>query len=103
MILERISFVVRLAAVLIIMGTGSVAAMGGFSAPAPGTPVLVIAPPWNGGAAAVLARVGGQEISPVRAPFAVMAIVEMPELARAEGAWAVWDATLMARLCNIET
>ncbi|WP_094023590.1 hypothetical protein [Maliponia aquimaris] len=68
-----------------------------------GQPVLVVAPPWAGGAAGVVARAGGRIVGPQVAPLAVFAVFEPPlplsDLRRA-GSWAVADARRLAALCG---
>ncbi len=92
--------ILRFGLVLGVMGTSVLASAGAFTPPRAGAPVLVIAPPWSGGAAAILDRAGGREISPMRAPFAVLGVFEASVPSRLDGAWAVWDAGLLARLCG---
>ena len=92
----------RLAVICAAIGASLLAAAGAFAPARAGAPVLVIAPPWAGGAAAVLDQVGGQEIAPIRAPFAVMGILDNPAEARRAGAWAVWDASALAQLCGFD-
>lgn len=71
--------------------------------PQPGEIALVIAPPWAsaGGAAGVVAAAGGREIGPVRAPFAVLAVLDAPEAAMRLGAWIVLDGRIMALVCGV--
>ena len=98
----RIFLVFRLAVISGAIGVSILAAAGAFAPARAGAPVLVIAPPWSGGAAAVLAQAGGQEIAPVRAPFAVLGVLDRPEDVRQAGAWAVWDAAFLAQLCGVD-
>ncbi|MFN3844455.1 MAG: hypothetical protein ACK4RZ_01370 [Paracoccaceae bacterium] len=75
-------------------------AVGG--APRAGMPVLVILPPWAD-AEAIVARAGGQNISPVAAPFATIASSEDPAFAarlQNLGVWAVRDASRLSQLCG---
>jgi len=82
---------------------GSVAASAGlFAPPQDGAPVLVVAAPWSGGPAQIIAQIGGQEIAPGRAPFGALAILDDPSLARDAGAWAVLDGRVIARLCGAQ-
>ncbi len=71
--------------------------------PEPGEVALVIAPPWTsvGGAAGVVRAAGGQEIGPMRAPFAVLAILEAPEAALRHGAWLILDGRVLAMICGV--
>ena len=70
-------------------------------------PVLVIAPPWGGGAMAVVAAAGGRSIGPFSAPFGVLAT--FPEGAASAdqlkdlGAWALRDARRLAALCGLSS
>jgi len=66
--------------------------------------VLVIAPPWNGtgGAAGIVHAMGGDPIGPSQAPFATLAVLDNPAEARSFGAWAVFDGSILARLCGFE-
>lgn len=68
-----------------------------------GQPVLVVAPPWSGGAAAVVARAGGRIIGPEVTPMAVFAVFDAPlPLAdlRRFGSWAVADGRRLAAICG---
>lgn len=65
-----------------------------------GRPALVVAAPWAGGAAAVIARASGQEIGPYIAPLAQFAVFEDAERVREAGAWAVLDAEALLTLCG---
>lgn len=70
----------------------------------PGQIALVIAPPWaiEGGAAAVAAAAGGREVGPMRAPFAVLAVLEAPDMALRYGAWLVLDGRFVAQVCGVD-
>lgn len=98
---SRFTVLVRFALFLAVIVTALLTSIGAFAPVRAGMPVLVIAPPWDGGAASVLAQSGGQEIAPVRAPFAVLGVSDHPQDLRHAGAWAVWDATLFAQLCGL--
>ena len=103
---NRALTILRLAGIVVAMALSGAAALGLDRAPAPGAPVLVVAPPWGGGAAEVVRRAGGREISPARAPFAVLAVLDGADAARAmrsAGAWFVLDAARVARLCDAQT
>lgn len=91
----------RYTLILLILLTSVLAGAGAFAPVRAGAPVLVIAPPWAGGPAAVLAQAGGQEISPVRAPFAAMGVFDNFDDVWAAGAWAVWDAGFFMKFCGI--
>lgn len=92
----------RLTFIAATMAVALLAAAGAFAPPRPGQPVLIIAPPWTGGAAAILARSGGREIALQRAPLAILAVMDRPDAALEAGAWAVWDAAHLARLCRVD-
>ncbi|CUH77465.1 hypothetical protein [Tropicibacter naphthalenivorans] len=67
--------------------------------------VLVVGPPWSGGAAALVERTGGRLVGPVQAPFAALAQFDgvLPDAQlRAMGAWAVTDGQRIALICGIE-
>ncbi|MDE4096525.1 MULTISPECIES: hypothetical protein [Rhodobacterales] len=68
----------------------------------PGTPILVVSAPWGPDAPDVIAGSGLQEISPERAPFGALTVLE--DLADARrlkenGAWFVVDGTVIAQIC----
>ncbi|WP_172841174.1 hypothetical protein [Rhodovulum sp. P5] len=67
-----------------------------------GRPALVVAAPWGGGAAAVIADAGGQEVGPYIAPMARFAVFTAPDRAVQAGAWAVLDADALLTLCGFE-
>ncbi|MBF9036334.1 hypothetical protein HKCCE2091_19005 [Rhodobacterales bacterium HKCCE2091] len=90
----------RFALVAAVLVAAPVFGLTASAAPRAGAPVLVVAPPWSGGPAAVIDRSGGREIGPARAPFAAVAMLDDPALARAAGAWAVLDAAALAALCG---
>ncbi|WP_102225548.1 hypothetical protein [Acidimangrovimonas sediminis] len=71
-------------------------------------PVVVIGPPWRD-LSAIVGRAGAREIGPVRAPFAVLAWAEDPDVRarlpatlRAAGAWVVADAAFLSQICGAE-
>lgn len=97
---EKLSQISRFTLLLAVMVTSVLASAGAFAPARAGAPVLVIAPPWGDGPAVLLQAAGGQEITPLRAPFAVLGVLDEPELL--QGAWALWDATALARLCGLE-
>jgi hypothetical protein len=76
--------------------------LGATVAPEPGQPVLVVAPPWSGGAAEIVERASGREIYPTRAPLAVMAVFDDPSQLETAGAWLVLDGRRVAAICGIE-
>jgi hypothetical protein len=68
-----------------------------------GEPVLVLAPPWNGGASAIVADAGGRVIGPTQAPFAVLAVfdaVKSMDTLRLDGSWGVFDGRRIALACG---
>lgn len=72
--------------------------------PVLGQPVLVVAPPWSGGAAAVIARADGLPIGPEGAPFASLSANTDPAYVtqlQTAGAWLVLDGSVIAEICNI--
>lgn len=69
--------------------------MGG--AATPGQPVLVIAPPWKGGADAIIAASNGTGIGPFSGGAIGVAVFE--DLSSVE-AWIVRDAGPLLRLCG---
>lgn len=80
------------------------APLGGLfaSPPKPGSPMLVLLPPWADGDA-VVAAAGGQVIGPISAPFAVIAYGRASDFVdklHRGGALIVSDATLLANLCG---
>lgn len=86
------------------LAAGGVALVGGspVNGVAPG-PVLVIAPPWGPGAAALIHGAGGRMVGPVSAPFGALASFEgaVPVARlRALGAWGVRDASALAAYCG---
>lgn len=64
--------------------------------------VLVVAPPWQGGASEVVRAAGGRVIGPTRAPLSVLSDGATPEALRAAGAWAVLDPASLQFLCRAE-
>ncbi|SDY26771.1 hypothetical protein [Citreimonas salinaria] len=89
-----------LVAMIALLG---VAMLGGGRATAD-APVLVIAPPWGAGAAAIVAAAGGTALGPIEAPFATLARFEetVPvERMRALGAWSVRDGAALANICGV--
>ena len=68
-----------------------------------GIPVLIVAPPWSGGAEALALATGARPLGPVRAPFGALAVYDGPvpvARLRALGAWAVRDARRVGALCG---
>jgi hypothetical protein len=64
--------------------------------------MLVVAPPWGGGAAAVVERAGARLVGPSEAPFSVVASGVGAGALWAAGAWAVLDARRLAEICGWE-
>ncbi|MFY0691498.1 MAG: hypothetical protein JXR14_06180 [Paracoccaceae bacterium] len=74
------------------------------SKPRLGAPVLVVAPPWEGGARAVVQTAGLDEIGPQGAALAVLALYGQPddlERLAAAGAWLVMDGEAIAAFCGV--
>ena len=65
-------------------------------------PVLVIGPPWDGGAAGVVQAAGGRIIGPTAAPLSVLATGASTEIFRQAGAWMVLDAAALNAICDWE-
>ncbi|MCA0943011.1 hypothetical protein LCM08_25215 [Salipiger pacificus] len=90
-----------------IFGTGT-APQGALSASLPGAlsgVVLVIAPPWGHGAAALVTWAGGRQIGPVSAPFGTFASFDGPapvDRLRELGGWGAWDAGALATICGVQ-
>lgn len=64
--------------------------------------VIFVLPPWIE-RDAFLSATGARDIGPLQAPFSVLAALGPDTTAadaRAAGAWAVLDGTLIARLCG---
>lgn len=97
---------VCLTAALAVAGGASVAATLGPARAEAGEPLLVIAPPWGQGAAALVKAAGGTLLGPVDAPFAVLARFDTVEAAVRlldNGAWAVRDGRIVASICGVKT
>lgn len=56
--------------------------------------MIVVAPPWSGGAEAVVVKAGGWSVGLDKALFSVMATGTDAEALRAHGAWAVFSADI---------
>lgn len=101
--LPRLVFDAVVLVLLLLAGGGATLSAALGAAPEVGAPVLVIAPPWSGGAGAVIAQAGGRPIGPAAASFGALALFDgaapVAEL-RALGAWSVRDARAMASLCG---
>ncbi|WP_417719218.1 hypothetical protein [Salipiger sp.] len=90
-------------AVLTFAAGVSLASALGPEPDAAGQPVLVLAPPWGQGAAAIVAATGGRVVGPVTAPFGALAVFAVPRPGpglRARGAWSVHDAGVLASFCG---
>ncbi|KAA8609055.1 hypothetical protein AL036_04880 [Salipiger aestuarii] len=69
-----------------------------------GDVVLVIAPPWSVGAAALVLRAGGQPVGPFSAPFGTLAVFDTaPPVSQlvSLGAWTVRDARFISSICGV--
>ncbi|WP_176439069.1 hypothetical protein [Puniceibacterium sediminis] len=94
---------VMLTAACLICGSLLISASLGSDIPVVGKPVLVVAPPWDGGAAAIVRAVGGVAVGPVAAPFAMFAVFEhkgFAEAALKAGAWTLRDAGALSAFCT---
>lgn len=92
-----------LAAALVVAPAAALVASFAGAPGQAGQPVLVVAPPWAGGAAGVVTRAGGRVIGPEVAPMAVFAVFDAPfplSDLRLAGSWAVADARRLAALCG---
>ena len=65
----------------------------------PGEPVLVVAPPWSGGAEAVVASAGGAIVGPTQAPLSVLATGASEEAFRESGAWFLLSPSALSFFC----
>ncbi|MCG7493086.1 hypothetical protein [Thalassobius sp. Cn5-15] len=63
------------------------------------TPVLVVAPPWSGGAEAVVAAAGGAVVGPTQAPLSVLATGASADGFRQSGAWFLLDPGALSYFC----
>lgn len=96
------------ASILILAGltVGLGAEFASFATPAPASDpasdqdaVLVVAPPWNGGATAVVQAAGGWEVGATRAPLSVLATGTTESALREAGAWFLLDPGLLDLFC----
>jgi hypothetical protein len=62
-------------------------------------PVLVVAPPWSGGAEAVVAAAGGAIVGPTQAPLSVLATGASASDFRQSGAWFLLDPSALELFC----
>jgi len=65
----------------------------------PGEPVLVVAPPWSGGAEAVVAAAGGSIVGPTQAPLSVLATGVSEQAFRDAGAWFLVNPGAVSFFC----
>ncbi|MBP1806795.1 hypothetical protein [Rubellimicrobium aerolatum] len=63
-------------------------------------PMLVVASPLGGGAAARVAAAGGRLIGPASTSWAVLATGTTPEALQAAGAWMILDPAAIAAICG---
>jgi len=63
-------------------------------------PVLVVAPPWSGGAASIVLSARGRLVGPAAAPFSVLAADVSPAALRAAGAWLILNPKVLDALCS---
>lgn len=64
---------------------------------------LVIAPPWRGGAEAVVLAAGGRLIGPTQAPLSALADGATRQALKEAGAWAVFDPAALPIFCQTAT
>lgn len=90
----------------LLMGLGVVTVFGlevaGFAIAAetePGAPVLVVAPPWSGGAEAVVLAAGGSIVGPTQAPLSVLAAGASEQAFRDNGAWFLVNPGAISFFC----
>ncbi len=92
-------------AAALIFGVGSTFAAALGPAPeAAGDIVLVIAPPWSGGADALVLAAGGRLVGPFSAAFGTLAVFDTaPPIGRLVdlGAWTVRDARSISSICGV--
>ncbi|EYD77908.1 hypothetical protein Rumeso_00635 [Rubellimicrobium mesophilum DSM 19309] len=62
--------------------------------------MLVVAPPWDGGAEQVVETAGGRVVGPGSAPFSVLATGATPAAYELAGAWLVLDPAVLEILCG---
>lgn len=74
----------------VLLGATAIWAM----APATDGLMIVVAPPWAGGAEAVVAKAGGWSVGLDKAMFSVLATGTNADALRAHGAWAVFSSDL---------
>lgn len=89
-------------AAFVVVGLSPLLALAAHEGVRAGEPILVIAAPWRAGAAEVIARTGLQEISPERAPFGALTVLDdIADVGRLKenGAWFVIDGKMIARIC----
>lgn len=63
-------------------------------------PFLVIAAPWGGGPAGIVARAGGQSVGPESVLFAVLATDVSPKSLQDAGAWLVTSPSALPFFCD---
>ena len=68
-----------------------------------GRPALVVVLPWGVPASQIIARAGGQELGPLAAPLARLAVFDDPSRAVDAGAWVVLDADALASICGFRS
>lgn len=62
-------------------------------------PVLVVAPPWSGGAEAVVTTAGGSIVGLTQAPLSVLATGASASDFRQSGAWFLLDPGALSYFC----
>lgn len=92
------AYLLMASGVLTVLGL-EVAAFAVSAEVRPGEPVLVVAPPWSGGAEAVVVAAGGAVVAPTRAPLSVLAAGVDEEKYREHGAWFLLDPAALSFFC----
>ncbi|WP_146204970.1 hypothetical protein [Meridianimarinicoccus roseus] len=63
-------------------------------------PLVVVAPPWHGGPAAIVAAAGGRIVGLDQAPLSVLADGASAEALREAGAWFVLGSSALNFFCG---
>lgn len=91
---------VPLLAIGLVASLGTELAAFAFTATGQGdAPVLVVAPPWSGGAEAVVAAAGGWVVGPTQAPMSVLATGASLDAFKSAGAWFLVDPGAISFFC----
>ena len=63
------------------------------------TPMLVVAPPWSGGAEEVVRVAGGSIVGPTQAPLSALATGASVDAFKSAGAWFLVDPGALSFFC----